>query len=1750
VGTTRIAKWNGSSWSAMGSGMDNEVAALAVSGSTIYAGGRFSTAGGVTVNHIAKWNGSSWSVMGSGMGSDVFALAVSGSSLYAGGSFTTAGGVAANYIAKWNGSAWSALGSGVDSWVRALAVTGSDVYAGGHFSSAGGVSANRIAKWNGSTWNSLGTGITITYDTEFVSALAVSGTDLYAGGGFTRAGAVDASNIAKWNGSAWSALGSGMGHDGFQYSVAEVNALAVSGTNLYVGGEFLTAGGKVSGYLARGLIGTPEMAISGNGVGIADGDSTPAVADHTDFGSTITTGGSVVRTFTVTNSGTSSLTLTGAPKVAIGGTNAADFTVSVMPASPMAATNGSTTFQVTFDPSTSGTRTATVSLANEDSDENPYNFSIQGTGFQLAVTASTANLTSTTTTLTLTGTGFSTTPGQNIVAFTPSGTGTVTASTATSLTVTGLSGLTPGALNAVVTSQGFSSGAPVQVATVVPPPAPTVTGISPSSGSTLGGTSVTITGTNFTGATAVTIGGTAATSVSVVNATTITCITPAGTAGTASVLATTPGGTNAANTFYTYVAPPPSVTLSTANLLTTATTLTITGANFSTTPGNNTVAFTPAGTGTVTAATATTLTVTSLSGLTVGALSAVVTTSGLSSGAAVQVATVVATGTGAPDSLDANIVGTFVLATAVQPDGKTIIAGNFNSVLGQPRNNIARLNADGTLDAGFNPNTNGSIYSAAVQADGKILLGGFFTSVGGTVRNNIARVAADGTLDAGFNPNANSAVYSMAVQADGKILLGGEFTSMGGTTRNRIARVAGDGTLDAGFNPNASSVVASVAVQADGLILLGGWFTTVGGTVRNYIARVAANGTLDAGFNPSANNIVRSVAVQVDGKILLGGEFTSMSGTTRNRIARVAADGTLDAGFNPSANYDVYSVVMQADGKILLGGAFTSVGGIGRNYIARVLANGTLDTGFNPNANNGVLSVAVQADGKILLGGTFTSVGGTGRNYLARLLNDPATLTLSAVDATQVIWTRGGSSPEVSQVTFELSTNGGSSYTLLGGTATRVGTTANWQLSGLSLPVSGQLRARGRTAGGYNNGSSGLVEQVSSFSLAAAPTVTGISPASGTTMGGTSVTITGTGFTGATAVSIGGTAATSLSVVNATTITCITPARAAGAASVLVTTPGGTNAANTLYTYVAPPTVTGISPSSGTTLGGTSVTITGTNFTGATAVTIGGTAATSISVVNATTITCITPARAAGTASVLVTKPGGTNAANTLYTYVPPINLPEIVVEQSAVDIPDGGSKAFGYVTIGSAVDLVFTVRNTGGTDLTLGGTPKVVVSGPHAGLFTVIAQPTSPVVAGGSTTFTVRFAPTSTGAKTAALSIANNDSDEEPFDISLSGTGQAFSAIVADNFDRANQTLAGTAPPTTVISPSPLYGSSGASGNYWQVVAISGNRVILDTDVGLSVPISSAGSYVKPTRFRISASLNLGTVSGGVDNAARGIGLGTYTGFTPNPTEIGLHGHDNGARGLVLELTGKITLSTSGSLDSGLSLPYQSALFGGASFNPGVPHTLAYEIDTAAGSISNIELDGVPLGSLTTNVFTAANTPRVGFWVSSSAGGRSGFVDDFLVQGVSAGLIGDWQQTYFGAATTNTGPLESFTGDGIPNLLKFAFGVNPTAAGAPALQYTGTFAGSGTITATGQPITRMEGADIRAVFVRRKDYLAAGLTYTAQFSATLGLWEDSVAVPTVLADDGTNQIVSVPYPALVAGLPGRFFRIRVTITP
>ena len=184
------------------------------------------------------------------------------------------------------------------------------------------------------------------------------------------------------------------------------------------------------------------------------------------------------------------------------------------------------------------------------------------------------------------------------------------------------------------------------------------------------------------------------------------------------------------------------------------------------------------------------------------------------------------------------------------------------------------------------------------------------------------------------------------------------------------------------------------------------------------------------------------------------------------------------------------------------------------------------------------------------------------------------------------------------------------------------------------------------------------------FTFVAPPTISSVSPATGSTLGGTFITIAGTDLDGTTSVTIGGVAATSLNVISPTSITAVTPAGAVGLADVVVVTAVGSAMGSGAFTFVALPTISYVSPASGSTLGGTAITITGTFLSGATSVTIGGVAATSVVVVSSTSVTAITPAGTVGAKSVAVTTSSGTASLATAFTYVVPTGW-YIVLEQN-----------------------------------------------------------------------------------------------------------------------------------------------------------------------------------------------------------------------------------------------------------------------------------------------------------------------------------------------------------------------------------------------------------------------------------------------------------------------------------------------------
>jgi trimeric autotransporter adhesin len=287
---SQIARFDGAHWHALGDGLssssDSTIRGVAILNGILYAGGVFTQAGTNEVRNIAGWDGTNWFALGNGVGGIVRQMVVFQGKLIVGGSFTSAGGVPAANIAQWDGTNWSALGSGV-TWpysgpaVDSLAASESELYVAGRFRTANGLAATNIAKWNGSTWSSMGHGLRYRNGSDsagngIVRALVRSQGRLIAGGEFSLAGNATVANVAAWDGTNWTALGTpggaiwvlaANGPDVFAGSYSDgpnqiarwngsswvglgsgiqgaVFGLAANGVDLFVGGRFPLAGGK------------------------------------------------------------------------------------------------------------------------------------------------------------------------------------------------------------------------------------------------------------------------------------------------------------------------------------------------------------------------------------------------------------------------------------------------------------------------------------------------------------------------------------------------------------------------------------------------------------------------------------------------------------------------------------------------------------------------------------------------------------------------------------------------------------------------------------------------------------------------------------------------------------------------------------------------------------------------------------------------------------------------------------------------------------------------------------------------------------------------------------------------------------------------------------------------------------------------------------------------------------------------------------------------------------------------------------------------------------------------------------------------------------------------------------------------------------------------------------------------------------------------------------------------------------------
>lgn len=254
----RVAKWNGTTWSALGAGIppasSSEVNALAVfddgGGEALFVGGTFPTAGSGRAEGLAKWDGMTWTGDGLATVGVLYGLTVvpdgSGEAMIALGNHTRVGAKFAGSVAAWDGEEWEPLGSGMSAPVRELRSFDGDLYALGEFLNAGGMAANRIARWDGSAWSPVGSGLN---GIGWCAAVFDDGNGaaLYVGGQFTQAGGQTANRIAKWDGAAWSEVGGGVNDTVYGLGVFDDG----DGPALYVSGDFTHAGGSPMPHLAR-----------------------------------------------------------------------------------------------------------------------------------------------------------------------------------------------------------------------------------------------------------------------------------------------------------------------------------------------------------------------------------------------------------------------------------------------------------------------------------------------------------------------------------------------------------------------------------------------------------------------------------------------------------------------------------------------------------------------------------------------------------------------------------------------------------------------------------------------------------------------------------------------------------------------------------------------------------------------------------------------------------------------------------------------------------------------------------------------------------------------------------------------------------------------------------------------------------------------------------------------------------------------------------------------------------------------------------------------------------------------------------------------------------------------------------------------------------------------------------------------------------------------------------------------------------
>ncbi|MDR3502421.1 MAG: IPT/TIG domain-containing protein, partial [Legionella sp.] len=983
---------------------------------------------------------------------------------------------------------------------------------------------------------------------------------------------------------------------------------------------------------------------------------------------------------------------------------------------------------------------------------------------------------------------------------------------------------------------------------------PTLATITPSSGTTSGGTTITLTGTGFVPGTTVLLDGIDAVNVQVLNNTTLTAVTPAHASGAVNVEVNNGAGVATLTGAFTYVG-----------------------------GGLSLSGITPF-TGSVAGGTVITLSGTNLSGTT-----------------SVTVGGVPATGV---TVVDANTVTAIVPAYVSGPLASDVTVSNGST--------------NATLVGGFtyqaiapsiisiSPNTSTVAGGITATVTGSNFVPGTLVMIGGVTASNITVVNAStitllipayvsGSLvkDVAVNNGVAAATLAAAFTytpvgptATGVVpsvgpLAGGTFITVSGSgfTPNTTVSVGGIPATNITVN-NSHVLTAVTPAYVSGPL-------TVDVVVSNSVSNATLSGaftyqgvtpTLES-ITPNSGSAAGGTTVTVIGSGFVPGTTLSIGGVaaTNINITNVSTlTATIPAYVSGSLVKDV--TLNNGIGSATLPGGYT--------YIA----NAPTLTGITPNTGSVIGGTVVTLTGTGFTLNSTVSFGGLPATSVT--FSSPTSMTatvpayISGSLAVDVVVNNGASNatlsggftylattPVISSVSPNTGSVQGGTLLIISGSGFVPGTTVT--LGGVDATSVIVLNSTTLTAvtPAYVSGS--LIKDVTvnnsagNFTLhsgftyiGVAPVLSTISPISGSVTGGTTVTITGTGFIPGMTVSFGGVAATDVEAVNATTLTAVTPSHAAGVVDVVVN--NGVSSATSVgaYTYIAnAPVLTAISPATGGVNGGITVTLTGTGLTGMTAVTFGGVSATDVVVTNDTTITAVVPAYVSGPLVVdVIVSNGSTNA--TLvggFTYLSAAPTISAISPNSSsitggitATISGSGFVPGTTVTIGGVTASAITIVNS--TTLTL--TVPAYVSGSLVADVVVNNGTGSATLTGGFTY--VVGAPTLSGISPSTGSSAGGTL------VTITGTGFTPGTTVTFGGVAATNVNVGSANTLTAVTPAYVNGA-------FTVDVVVNNGVSNAT-------LSHAFTYQATAPTLTSVTPNTDSVTGGATITVNGSGFGAGT--------------------------------------------------------------------------------------------------------------------------------------------------------------------------------------------------------------------------------------------------------------------------------